>query len=303
MPLVLTDIQYAVWLNLDYVIVGRFLGDAALGIYTLAYRLPELLVQSIWRVVARGGLPLLLEPPGARLDLLRRGFLKTIRYSQLVVVPLCLGLLITADPAVGVLFGDQWTEAVPVLRVLALFTLVASIGVNVGDVYKAIGRPDILAKLGPLDLVVLTPAPDRRRPPRASSGGAWPTPPCPWSTPRPAPGRPPLRRGHLPGRWAASWPRLRCRGRSAGRLAGRPVGHRGAGAAAPLCAPTPWRGGIAYPLVLLRIDRRRASRCARLGGPRPPVSGARWCRDGGRQPAPSRLPPDPAGTVRTGSST
>ena len=51
-PLVLTDIQYAVWANLDYVVVGRMLGNEALGIYTLAYRLPELIIQSIWRVVA-----------------------------------------------------------------------------------------------------------------------------------------------------------------------------------------------------------------------------------------------------------
>jgi len=157
MPLVIVNIQHAVWANLDYVVIGRFLGDAALGIYVLAYRLPELLIQSIWRVVAGAAFPFfstLQDSP----DLLRRGFLKTIRYSQLLVVPLALGLLISAEPAVGALFGDQWSEAIPVLRILALFTLVASVGYNAGDVYKAIGRPGILAKLGIIDLAILAPA-------------------------------------------------------------------------------------------------------------------------------------------------
>ena len=157
MPLVLVDIQHALWVNLDYVVIGRMLGGEALGIYTLAYRLPELLIQSIWRVVARTAFPFFSSLQD-RPDLLRKGFLKTIRYSQLLVVPLALGLMITAEPAVAALFGDQWGDAVPVLRVLALFTLIASIGDNAGDVYKAIGRPGILAKLSVANLAVLVPA-------------------------------------------------------------------------------------------------------------------------------------------------
>ena len=156
-PLMITDIQYTIWLNLDYVIIGRMLGDVALGVYTLAYRLPELLIQSIWRVMAQAMFPFFSKIQH-RGDLLRKGFLATVRYSQMVIVPLCLGLLITARPAVEVVFGDQWHAAIPVLQVMAVFSLVGSIGVNVGDVYKAVGRPDILAKLSALEIALLIPA-------------------------------------------------------------------------------------------------------------------------------------------------
>jgi PST family polysaccharide transporter len=47
---------------------------------------------------------------------------------------------------------------VPVLRVMAVFTLIGSIGVNVGDIYKAIGRPGILAKLSLVELAMMLPA-------------------------------------------------------------------------------------------------------------------------------------------------
>jgi O-antigen/teichoic acid export membrane protein len=156
-PLLVTDIQYAVWSNLDYVVVGRMLGDAALGVYTLAYRLPELLVHSVWRVLAQAVFPVFSRLQDD-LAALRRGFLATIRYTQLAIVPLCVGLFVTAEPAVAVLFGDQWSAVVPVLQVMAVFSLVGSIGVNVGDVYKALGRPGILAKLSALELAMLVPA-------------------------------------------------------------------------------------------------------------------------------------------------
>jgi PST family polysaccharide transporter len=156
-PMVIHNIQHAVWLSLDYVVVGRVLGDTALGVYTLAYRLPELLIHSIWTVVAGAIFPFFASIQKFP-DLIRKSFLATVRFSQILVVPLCLGLLITAEPAVEVLFGSQWDAAIPVLRIMAIFTLITSVGFNVGDVYKAIGRPDILAKLGILDLAVLTPA-------------------------------------------------------------------------------------------------------------------------------------------------
>jgi O-antigen/teichoic acid export membrane protein len=145
-PLVLTDIQHAIWSNLDYVIVGRMLGDAALGIYTLAYRLPELLVQSVWRVLANAIFPVFSRIQDD-IEQLRRGFLATIRYTQIVIVPLCIGMFLTAEPAVQFIFGDQWGSVVPVLKVMAVFSLIGSIG-----------RPDILAKLSMMELTLLLPA-------------------------------------------------------------------------------------------------------------------------------------------------
>lgn len=56
------------------------------------------------------------------------------------------------------IFGAQWQSVVPVLRVMAVFSLIGSIGVNIGDVYKAIERPDILAKLSIVELTLLLPA-------------------------------------------------------------------------------------------------------------------------------------------------
>ena len=34
-------------LNLDYLLIGHYLGAAALGVYTLGFRMPELLVKEI----------------------------------------------------------------------------------------------------------------------------------------------------------------------------------------------------------------------------------------------------------------
>jgi O-antigen/teichoic acid export membrane protein len=132
--------------NFDYLIIGRIFDATALGIYTVAYRLPEtLILNTLWLMTS------VLFPTFSALqdhkDSLKRGFLSTVHYVELLVVPVCFGMFITANPLIRVAFGEQWVGAIPILQIISLYTLVASIGFHAGDVYKAIGRPDILFKI------------------------------------------------------------------------------------------------------------------------------------------------------------
>jgi PST family polysaccharide transporter len=157
LPLFGVSVMWVLAVNLDYVIIGRRLGSEALGIYTLAYRLPELLVVSLMIGVNRVVFPAFSTLQGSR-DGLRRGFLMATHYMVLVTFPLSLGLAIVADPIVRVTLGSEWLDAIPVLRVLAIFVLVASMMDADGDVYKAIGRPGLLFKLNLFHIVLLVPA-------------------------------------------------------------------------------------------------------------------------------------------------
>jgi O-antigen/teichoic acid export membrane protein len=142
--------------NLSYIIIGKLFGVAALGVFTMAFRLPEmLLIGNLWVLAA------VLFPAFSSIqdkpDELRRGFLFSIRLVQLIAMPLCLGLFIAAEPIVLVIFGEQWLETIPLLRVLSIFALIYSVGYHVGDIYKAIGRPDILFKLNILSIIIFIP--------------------------------------------------------------------------------------------------------------------------------------------------
>lgn len=143
--------------NVDYIIVGKLFGLAELSVYTLAYRLPEmLLIGNLWVLngITFPAFSSIQDKPAE----MRQGVLAAIRLIQLIAVPISVGLFIAADPIVRVVFGDQWLEAIPVLRVLAVYAWVYSLGFHIGDVYKAIGRPDINLKLDLLTIFIVVPA-------------------------------------------------------------------------------------------------------------------------------------------------
>lgn len=144
-------------LNVDYLLIGRFMGAAALGVYTLAFRVPELLVKQLCNVVGNVTFPVyaqMRDDPQA----LRRGFLLTMRYLTMITIPLGLGLALVAEPFVLVVFGERWAEAVPVTAAISLYMLLRSLVFNAGSVYKAVGRPSLLSRLSLLQAVVAVPA-------------------------------------------------------------------------------------------------------------------------------------------------
>jgi len=143
--------------NTASTIVGRVFGADKLSIYTLAYRLPEVtLIGNLW--VMSGVTYPAFSSIQHKPEEMRRGSLLAIRVVQLLAAPISVGLLLAADPIVRVVFGEKWVDVIPLLRVLAIYAWVYSIGYHVGDIYKAIGRPYILLILDVLTLVVLVPS-------------------------------------------------------------------------------------------------------------------------------------------------
>lgn len=143
--------------NLDYIIVGKIFGTEQLSIYQLAYRLPEvILVGNLW-VIGSIAFPA-FSSLQHNMEELKKAFLVSIRFVQMLALPISFGLFLAADPIVRVVFGEDWLDVIPILRVLSIYSLIYSFSFHVGDIYKAIGKPYLLVRLSIAQLIVLVPS-------------------------------------------------------------------------------------------------------------------------------------------------
>lgn len=152
-----TDLLSALLLNLDYLLVGRYLGAAALGVYTLAYRMPELLILQFARILSKVIFPIytkMREVPGG----LARGFAKATSYISLLTVPLGLGLMLVAAPFTQVFLSEKWMEAVPVIQAISLYAMLLSLIHNATSAYKATANFGVMTWLSLGRLTLLFPA-------------------------------------------------------------------------------------------------------------------------------------------------
>ncbi|WP_299826467.1 lipopolysaccharide biosynthesis protein [uncultured Pontibacter sp.] len=108
-----------VYSQLHIILVGKFLGMHKLGIYTRAHMLVNLPIYNITRTLSK-----VLFPSFSKLQndvkKLAHVYLSSITLLAAVLIPVCMGILVSAPELVRILLGEQWGESVPVLQVLSL---------------------------------------------------------------------------------------------------------------------------------------------------------------------------------------
>jgi PST family polysaccharide transporter len=127
--------------NLDNFLLGRFCGAAPLGLYTRAYTLmtyPILLVSS---PIARVTMPVLAKLQHD-LPRLRQGYVRVLQMIAFISFPLMLGLIVTGEQVIRVIYGGKWTSVVPIFQILCLAGLYQGIYGAVSQLLVATGRTD-----------------------------------------------------------------------------------------------------------------------------------------------------------------
>jgi O-antigen/teichoic acid export membrane protein len=150
------EIVGLVLVNTDNVIVGRTLGGAALGMYALAYTIPQMLTINLSGAVSQAVFPAFATIQGD-MRALRRGYLKVLRYTALVLLPIGLGFGAVAPAFVHAFYKPVWWPMIPATQALALYATIFAVGWSASDIYMAIGRPDLQWKLDGIQAMILIP--------------------------------------------------------------------------------------------------------------------------------------------------
>jgi lipopolysaccharide exporter len=134
--------------NGDYLIVGNRLGPDQLGVYSIAFRVPELLLVTGFWIYSSVAFPVYSRAHrSGELGELRRTMLRATRLTTMFAFPAGVGLAIVAHDAVHVLFTDRWAAAVVPMTIIALALAIDAVPIAASDVLPAAGRPGTLLRV------------------------------------------------------------------------------------------------------------------------------------------------------------
>jgi O-antigen/teichoic acid export membrane protein len=132
-------------LNVDNILIGRYLGAAALGSYTVAYNVMFLPIARIAQPIQQ-----VLLPAFARLqnDPLRLGhaWLRGNRLVATIGCPAFVGMIVVAPDFVPAVLGQKWHAAIPVLQLLSLAGFAQSLQSLNPIVLQGLGQPGLLLR-------------------------------------------------------------------------------------------------------------------------------------------------------------
>ncbi len=128
--------------NIDYIIIGRFLGPAALGFYTLAYNLMIFPLTKINPIITKVAFPVFSIIQNDN-DRLKRGYCKVINYISMLSFPMLAGMLVVAPEFIRLVYGAKWEPSIAVLQIFCFVGIFKSLGNPIGSILLAKGRADI----------------------------------------------------------------------------------------------------------------------------------------------------------------
>lgn len=138
----------------DDAVVGGVIGATALGFYKYAYRIGNAPATEITKVIGDvmfSSFSKLQDDAGA----MRTAFVRTVRITAVGSVPMAIGIVVVAPVFVRGFLGTEWLPMVRVMQILSLYGLLLSMTTVFHQLWKAVGRPDLVTKLEVIRLVVL----------------------------------------------------------------------------------------------------------------------------------------------------
>ncbi len=143
-------------LRYDEFVLGRMMGSASVGLYSVSYEVSNMPTSELVAPIRRAIFPGYAKLAVSR-EKLADSFVGIWSTVLLVVGPMAFGILLVADYLVPVALGAKWIEAIPLIQVLAIYGFFGVLVSNGGPIYFVLGRPQFFAGLIGISLLVKIP--------------------------------------------------------------------------------------------------------------------------------------------------
>lgn len=140
--------------NADFLVAGRILGKAALGLYEFGWNLANIPIDRITSLVAQVT-PAVFSAVQNDAAALRRYLLRITEGLALITFPASLGMALVAPDFVLLALGEKWQGAIVPLQLLAVSTGFRAVTPLFSQVLSAVGQSRLTMRYGVVATLVL----------------------------------------------------------------------------------------------------------------------------------------------------
>lgn len=124
-------------------IVGKISGPRGLGLFSVAYEIAALPTSELVDPIARAIFPAFSTMAGVKSNL-RLAVIQSASIISLLTVPLGAGIAVLSEPLVMLVLGRKWSDAGPVIAILAIYGILRAAHAGTGSAYNALALPRII---------------------------------------------------------------------------------------------------------------------------------------------------------------
>ncbi len=152
-PISLSSVLVYYYGNIDYVIVGKILGETSLGYYFIAYKFPHY-IHNLQMIVSSVAFPAFSRTRDD--EQLKRGFALATKYSALFSMPILMYTILFGKELIRYLLGEKWLPALIPFQLFMFLAVVRIITVYWYEVYVSKGLTKIIPVFGFINCIGIT---------------------------------------------------------------------------------------------------------------------------------------------------
>lgn len=141
--------------NLDNILIGRFHGSGALGLYSKAYQLLMMPITNLRDPMTRVAMPALSRLQNDP-EKYRNFYMKFISILAFVSMPLVVFLFVCSDQIIWLLLGPQWVGASVIFRILAIAAFIQPVSTTWGLILLSTGKSNRYFRWGVVNSIIIS---------------------------------------------------------------------------------------------------------------------------------------------------
>jgi O-antigen/teichoic acid export membrane protein len=146
-------LAFVKWRASDF-IIGKVVGPSGLGMFSISLELATMPANQLAAPINRAVFPGYAKMADD-LSRLSQSYLDVMQVIAMIVIPSAFGIAVLAAPIVTVVLGEQWIDAIPLIRILGFVGLLSALESNIASVYLTLGKPQILTRLLCINVPIL----------------------------------------------------------------------------------------------------------------------------------------------------
>lgn len=155
--LLLNNICGFVFSRSDTIMLGRFAGVQAVGVYNIASEVAGMVTANLLAPLRRAifpGYAKVAEDP----ESLRKAYIDVLALVLLAGTPVVLGIGLVAEPLVRLMLGSHWLASIPLIEVFSLNGFLALLTAGASPIFLATGHPRYVMLVQGSSSIFLLPA-------------------------------------------------------------------------------------------------------------------------------------------------
>jgi lipopolysaccharide exporter len=129
----------------DKILIQKYINTHTLGLYKVAEEISGIISELVWPIekAAYPGFCKVADNKDKLTDYVK----KSVQLISLILLPICFGLILTAESLVNILLGSKALAAIPFVKVLVLHGAIRSCVSSLPTCYLALNRPSIATRV------------------------------------------------------------------------------------------------------------------------------------------------------------